>query len=374
MNKLNLAIIFGARSPEHEVSIVTTFQVWEWIKPEKYNRFLIYIDHQNQAYLCPRLGKVDYRSFIKKTIERGQKVEFARGGILVKGAFFKRLIPIDVALLVMHGHFGEDGRIQGMLDFLGIPFTGSGVLGSALGMDKVVMKDVFIKMGLKVTPYEWFWSQEFESNPKKIIAKLERKLNYPLFVKPANAGSSVGITCVKKRNDLSVAIKKASLFDFKILVEQGVKNAVDINCAVMGGCKPIVSVCEQPISDEDFLSFKEKYLKGGKTKGMAGLSRIVPAPIPAKVAREIQETTKMIFRELNCWGMARMDFLYQKRTGRVYPNEINTIPGSLAFYLWQASGIKPRQLIDKMIKLAVDRKKMIETLTYKHQSPILDQE
>ena len=373
MNRLNLAVIFGAKSPEHEVSVVTTFQAWEWINPRKYHRFLIYIDYQNQAYLCPRLKTTTYSRFIEKTIKKNQRVEFTRGGILIKKGLLRRMIPLDVALLLMHGRFGEDGRIQGMLDFLGIPYTGSGVLGSALGMDKVAMKDVFVKMGLKVTPFEWFWSKEFRGDSEKIIARIEKKLEYPLFVKPANAGSSVGITCVEKRGELRKAVKKASRFDYKILIEQAVEGAIDINCAVMGGYRPITSVCEQPISEDKFLSFKEKYLKGGKTKGMAGLSRIVPAPIPDKITREIQEITEMIFRELDCWGMARMDFLYQKRTGKVYPNEINTIPGSLAFYLWEASGVKPPRLIDKMVELALKRKKELERLNYIYQSPILNQ-
>lgn len=372
-DKLNLAIIFGAKSPEHEVSIVTAFQAWDWINPKKYNRFLIYIDRNNQAYACSSFPKKDYRCFIKKVLRKKYLVDFVQNGVIIHKGFLKRKVKIDAALLLMHGSYGEDGKIQGMLDFLGIPYTGSGVLGSSLGMDKVVMKDIFVKIGLKVVPYEWFWDNEFKKNPKEIIARIEKNLQYPLFVKPANGGSSVGISKVENKKQLEKAVKLASKFDHKILIERSIERAIDINCAVMGGYQPITSVCEQPISEDEFLSFREKYLKGGKAKGMAGLSRIIPAPISQKATREIQEMSKFIFKELGCWGMARMDFLLQEKTGRIYPNEINTIPGSLAFYLWQASGVKPAQLIDKMVELALEREKEANNLNYTFRSEILVQ-
>jgi len=372
-NKINLAIIFGAKSSEHEVSIVTAFQAWDWINPEKYNRFLIYVDRNNRAYMCPSFPEKDYRYFIKKSLRKKHLVDFVSKGIVINKRFLKRKIKIDAALLLMHGGCGEDGRIQGMLDFLGIPYTGSGVLGSSLGMDKVVMKDIFVKMGLKIAPYKWFWDDEFKKNSKEMIAKVEKNLQYPLFIKPANGGSSIGISKAKNRKQLREAIKIASKFDHKILIEQSIEKAVDINCAVMGGYQPIVSACEQPISEDKFLSFTEKYLKGGKAKGMAGLSRIIPAPISQKATKKIQAMSKLIFKELGCWGMARMDFLYQEKTGKIYPNEINTIPGSLSFYLWQASGIKPAQLIDEMVKLALKREKETDKLNYIFRSEILDQ-
>jgi len=350
---------------------VTAFQAWDWINPKKYNRFLIYIDRNNQAYACSSLSKKDYRYFIKKVLRKKHLVDFIQNGMIIHKGFLKKKIKVDVALLLMHGSYGEDGKIQGMLDFLA--YTGSGVLGSSLGMDKVVMKDVFVKMGLKVAPYEWFWDNEFKKNPKETIVRIEKNLQYPLFIKPANGGSSVGISKAENRKQLEKAIKIASKFDHKILIEQSIEEAVDINCAVMGGYQPIASVCEQPISEDKFLSFREKYLKGGKAKGMAGLSRIIPAPIPQKATSKIQAMSKFIFKELGCWGIARMDFLYQEKTGKIYPNEINTIPGSLSFYLWQASGIKPNQLIDRMVELALKREKEANNLNYTFRSEILDQ-
>jgi len=373
VKKLNLAILFGAKSPEHEVSIITALQASEWIDRQRYQPYFIYLDRQNQAYLCPKISSSNLAQLIKKTLEQNRRIEFRRKAFLVGRGLLKKIIPIDAALLCFHGSYGEDGRIQGLLDFLEVPYTGSGVLGSALGMDKVATKAIFAKLGLPVTPYLWFYYSQLKQNTKEYLKLIRKRLNYPLFVKPANAGSSVGITKVTKEKQLSEAIKKASRYDQKILIEQSIEGAVDINCAVMGGHRPIASVCEQPISEDQFLSFREKYLKGGKTKGMAGLSRIVPAPIPNKIAAKIQEMAKLIFQEFSCWGMARIDFLYQKKTGKIYPNELNTIPGSLAFYLWKASGIRPEILIDKMISLALKRSRNQARLSYKFKSPILSQ-
>ena len=373
MKKLNLAVIFGSKSPEHEVSIVTTFQALKWVDREKYNCFLIYITPQNETFLCPSLGKEDYKHFLEKTLKKKEGVQFVPDGIKVKKLFAEKEISLDAALLLMHGAYGEDGKIQGMLDFCGIPYTGSGVLGSAIAMDKIATKAILKSLGLPITPYDWFLFRKFRDGKADLIPRLEKKLKYPMFVKPANAGSSVGISKVKNKEQLIEAIKFAAQFDRKILVEQGIEEAVDINCSVLGNDEVIVSVCEQPISDDEFLTFKEKYLKGGKNKGMAGLTRIIPAPIPEKKSLEIQEMGKLIFRELGCAGVCRIDFMYQKKTGKIFPNEVNTIPGSLAYYLWEASGVKPSALIDKLVDLAIERAKEINGLNYFFKSQILDQ-
>lgn len=373
MVKKNLAIIFGAKSPEHEVSIVSFSQALDWVDKQKYNPIIIYLDQsQNQPYLCSWPKKKDISAFIKKVLKNNKKIDFVNKGILVNKFIGQKKINIDVALLIMHGSYGEDGRLQGLLDFYDIPYTGSGVLGSITGMDKVATKQILISAGMSVAPYIWFFYEEFKNDSKNIVKTIKKELKYPIFVKPARAGSSVGISKVEKEKDLKRAVKKASQFDFKIVVEQGIQNAVDINCAVMGGIKPIASVCEQPISEDKFLSFREKYLKGGKTKGMAGLSRVVPAPISDKISKKIQMISKLIFRELGCWGMGRIDFLYQEKGNKIYANEINTIPGSLSYYLWEASGINPRELINRMIDLGLKRNKFINNLKYNFKTKILE--
>jgi D-alanine-D-alanine ligase len=371
--KLNLALIFGGRSSEHDVSVVSALQAKDWPNQKKYRLILIYLDSQNQAFLCPKVKKRDYQQFVSQALERNQRVRFVKQGIAFGGLLARKEVRIDAALLVMHGAYGEDGRIQGLLDFYDIPYTGCGPLASALVMDKVLSKKIFAQMNLATASYLWFWASEFSNRPKKISGRIRENLAYPLFVKPAGAGSSVGISKVEKEKDLKEAINQASKYDQKILVEESLEGAVDINCAVMGGLDPVASVCEQPITSEKFLSFEEKYLKGGKTKGMAGLSRIVPAPIPEKVSEEIKKMAISIFRELNCWGMVRIDFLYQKDKRKIYPNEVNAIPGSLAFYLWKASGVSSEELIDRLVKLAQKRSKRLNLLTYFFSSPILDQ-
>lgn len=373
--KLNLAVVFGARSSEHDVSIVSAFQAIDWINSEKYRPFFIYLDQDNRALLCPRpqKEKIDYQPFITKTLNRNQHLKFTKKGIELQKFPLNKTIKLDAALLIMHGPYGEDGRIQGLLDFYDIPYTGCGVLGNALAMDKVISKAIFTKMSLPTAPYLWFWKSEFDNNTDSILEKIQQELDYPLFVKPAKAGSSVGISKVAKKGQLKETIAKAARFDQKILIEQSLEKAVDINCAVMGGLKPTPSVCEQPITEEKFLSFEEKYLKGGKSKGMAGLSRIVPAPIPEEASQKIQKTAVKIFREFNCWGMVRIDFLYQEDKQKIYPNEINAIPGSLAFYLWEASGIEPEKLIDRLVELARQRSARINSLSYSFTSPLLDQ-
>lgn len=371
MAKLNLAVIFGGKSPEHEVSIITGFQAATWVDTSRYEPYLIYLDPSNRPHLCPTPQNNDYRSAVEKALAQGL-LEFVDEGIVSRGLLGKR-IKIDIAVLATHGGCGENGQLQGLLEYYRIPYTGSSVLGSSLGMDKVIMKQQFTQAGLKTVPYDWFYTSDWQFDPKGVTTRLEKKLGYPLYVKPARSGSSLGISNVKKRAELTEAIKKAALYDNKIVAEKEVNGAVDINCAILGGHQLTVSLCEQPIKEDEFLSFEEKYLKGGKTKGMAGLNRIIPAPIPDKTAEEIQTMATTIFKTLDCWGNVRLDFLYQKKTGRVYPGEINTIPGSLAYYLWKASGIEPPELLQRMIDLAFERQKESEQLSYTFTSTILDQ-
>jgi D-alanine-D-alanine ligase len=371
--KKNLGLIFGGHSAEHEVSIVTFFQAWRWPDKDKYHLYPIYLDYNNQAYLAPQPSNVPPRQFIKRTLRRGFRIDFIKGGIEINYGLYRRQINLETVILLTHGGSGEDGRLQGLLDFYRLPYTGSGVLGSALGMDKVIAKDIFSYLGLAVAPYCWFWDYQFKQGKADFKKIISQKVGYPLFVKPANVGSSVGVSRVEKASQLVLALEKASLYDHKILVEKAIEGAIDINCAVMGGFEPEVSVCEQPITEAGFYSFEEKYLKGGKAKGMAGATRIIPAPLPEETTKAIRVVTSAIFKELGGWAMARMDFLFQPATGKIYPNEINTIPGSLAVYLWQASGLEPKAMIDKMVVLAKKRQVQEDQLSHQFISSILDQ-
>ena len=371
-NKKNLLLIFGGRSIEHEVSIVTGLQTYHWLNQKKYQIFPIYLDKKNQAYLCSRPKKKNYRQIITKTLQQDKKINFSYGGIIKKG-LLQRLIPVEAAILATHGGDGENGNLQGLLNFYQIPYTSSDVIGSALGIDKVISKIIAKSLGHRVVPYIWFFYQDFKREASTIITEIDQKLTYPLFIKPARGGSSIGIEKVNHRRELGPAINRVAKLDNKILVESEINNVVDINCAVMGNQSIMVSPCEQPVTDDQFLSFAEKYLKGGKNKGMAGASRIIPAPIEEKISQAIQSAAKDIFQNLVFDGMVRIDFLYQEKEKRFYFNEVNTIPGSLSYYLWQEDNLSPQKMIEKLIKLAKEKQIKKNRQQVDFSSSILDQ-
>lgn len=371
-NKKNLLLIFGGRSVEHEVSIVTGLQAYHWINQKKYQVFPVYLDKQNQAYLCPHPKKKNYRQIITKTLQEDKKINFSYGGIIKKG-LLQRLIPVEAAILATHGGDGENGNLQGLLNFYRIPYTSSDVIGSALAIDKVISKIIAKSLGCNVVPHVWFFYQDFKKRASTIITEIDQKLTYPLFIKPARGGSSIGIEKVNHQKNLAQAVNRVAKFDNKILVESGLNNTVDINCAVMAGQPIIVSPCEQPVTDSQFLSFAEKYLKSGKNKGLAGASRIIPAPIEEKISQAIQSAAKDIFQNLVFDGMVRIDFLYQEKEKRFYFNEVNTIPGSLSHYLWQENNLPPQKMIEKLIKLAKEKQIKKNRQQVDFSSSILDQ-
>ena len=214
-----------------------------------------------------------------------------------------------------------------------LPYVGSGVTGSSVGMDKIIQKSVFKDNGLSVVKHLWFLKSEWQDNKIEIIKNIENILGYPVFVKPANSGSSVAISKANGLKELEGAIDIASNFDRRILIEEGKENIIEINCSVLGNNDLTVSVCEQPLKSQDVLTYEDKYLKGGKVKGMAGLSRLVPAPISEELTKKIQEMTKTAFRAIDASGVARIDFLVDEKNNKIWINEINTLPGSLSFYL-----------------------------------------
>ena len=271
---------------------------------------------------------------------------------------FKRIVEeVDVVFPIVHGANVEDGTIAGYLETIGVPYVGSRVLGAALGQDKVVMKQVFAACDLPIVPYTWFFDNEYLNDADKITKEI-KKLGYPVIVKPATLGSSVGITVVKDEEALDDAIMDAITYDTKIVVEKMVDNLVEVNCSVLGDYEyQQTSVLEEVMSSDEFLTYKEKYLGGGKktgaSKGMASTSRVVPARISDKLTEEVKEIAKGAFKALNLSGICRIDFLIDKKENKVYINEPNTIPGSLAFYLWEPSGKKYSVLLDEAITLAI---------------------
>jgi D-alanine-D-alanine ligase len=378
MKKLRLGIIFGSRSVEHEVSIVTAHQVIQAIDRNKYDLVPIYITREGHWFTGKKLLILESFKDLSSLVSNLEKAYIAPDPSvesLVGSSqkwFRKKLSRIDAAFPLVHGTYGEDGTLQGLLELSNIPYIGAGVLGSALGMDKIVMKAVFKENHLPTVNYVWFLRNEWKNKQEEIIVKIETSLKYPLFVKPANLGSSIGISKVKNREDLLYAIEVASHYDRRLIVEESVEGSIEINCSVLGNEEPIPSVCEQPISWEEFLNYDEKYLRGGRTSGLKGADRRIPAQISPELTEKIQRLAVNAFRAIDCHGVARVDFLVNIEKGDIFINEINTIPGSISFYLWEASGIKFSELIDRLVDLAISAHKEKSKTIYSYDSKLLE--
>lgn len=359
--KIKLGVIFGGVSVEHEISIISAVQAMNAIDTEKYDIVPIYIAKDRTWYTGKMLMDIDvYKDFedLKKYATKVTMYKKDNSFYLQSMGLFKRIVEeVDVVFPIVHGANVEDGTIAGYLETVGVPYVGSRVLGAALGQDKVVMKQVFEACNLPIVPYTWFFDNEYLNDADKIVKEV-KKLGYPVIVKPATLGSSVGITVVKEEEALDDAIMDAITYDTKIVVEKMVDNLVEVNCSVLGDYEyQQTSVLEEVMSSDEFLTYKEKYLGGGKktgaSKGMASTSRVVPARISDKLTEEVKEIAKGAFKALNLSGICRIDFLIDKKTNKVYINEPNTIPGSLAFYLWEPSGKKYSVLLDEAITLAI---------------------
>lgn len=363
---IKLGVIFGGPTVEHEVSIISAVQAMNSLNKEKYDVYPIYISKDRNWYTGNMLTDIDmYRDF--DTLKRYAKrvVLFNKDGkfLLQSLGLFKSIVTeLDVILPIVHGNNMEDGTLQGYLDMVGIPYVGSGVLGSSLGQDKVVMKQVFSSVGLPIVPYIWFFdSQYYES--KEAILKDTEKLGYPVIVKPATLGSSVGINFVKDEKELSKAIEDAINYDTKIIIEKAVENLVEVNCSVLGNYEnQQASLLEEVMGTKEFLTYQDKYIGGGKnklkgkgtaSKGMAGANRILPARLDEDMTLKVQNLAKDAFVSLNLSGVCRIDFLIDGKSKKIYVNEPNTIPGSLSFYLWEPTGKKYEDLLDEIITIAI---------------------
>ncbi len=355
-----IGVIFGGRSVEHDVSIVTGQQIMRALDPERYEIVPIYIDRDGKWFSGAPL--LDIKSFESDVRVREGVEEIILSpntnhhGIIINplasGLFAKsRIKRLDVVFPALHGTHGEDGTLQGLLELADIPYVGCGVLASALANDKEMAKVLLRQHGIPVLDAVSFTRAEWTQSTTKVIEHITAVLKYPVFVKPATLGSSIGITRVQDADSLRLAIDIAANFDRRILVEQALTDCIEINCALMGNAQDITaSVLEQPISWEQFLSFEEKYLRG--SDGMKSAERLIPAPLPPQVTAQIQEIAIRAFQAVDGRGTARIDFLV--KGDEIYLNEINTLPGSLAFYLWQEMGMPAREVVQKLVALAQD--------------------
>lgn len=376
--KIRVGVIFGGQTVEHEVSVISAVQAMNNIDQEKYDIIPIYVAKDRTWYTGKMLMDIEvYKDFesLKKYAKKVTMVRKDSVFYLQTLGFFKKIVSeIDIAFPIVHGNNMEDGTIQGYLETLGIPYVGSSILGSALGQDKVVMKQVLSASNIPVVPYLWFYDNEFLENKEEIEHKVN-KLGYPVIVKPATLGSSVGISMAKTSSELSVCVAEAIKYDTKVIVEKVVENLVEVNCSVLGNYElQEASAIEEVMSVNEFLTYKDKYVgngKGGKSKGMASTNRIIPARINKKQEELIRNYAKETFKVLNLAGVCRIDFLIDKLKDKVYVNEPNTIPGSLAFYLWEPIGKPYKELLDDLITLAIKDYKNKSKKTYSFDTNIL---
>lgn len=383
--KTKVAVLFGGRSVEHEVSVISGIQAFCALDREKYDPIPLYIGKDNAFYTGPHMGDIESYKDLPACIAKATRVLLvpSSGGVdLVRfpmKKFGSNLVDtFQVALPVVHGTNVEDGTLMGYLEMLNVPYAACDVTSSALGMDKYQMKAALRQAGLPVLDALQVGGREYAENGEAVLRQIEEKIGYPLIVKPVNLGSSVGISKAGNRTALETALDTAFGFSPRVLVEKAVQHLREINCAVLGDAEEAqASVCEEPLNATDILSYQDKYMSGGKSAksgakgGMSSLARRCPADIPEELTHRVQELAVATFRALGCLGVSRIDFLNDKETGELWVNEINTIPGSLAFYLWEAAGVPFAELLDRMIALAFKRQRQREALTFSYDVNLL---
>lgn len=379
--KTNVAVFFGGRSVEHEISVISALQAINAFDQGKYEVIPIYISKQGRWYSGPALLDIkNYRDLNKLTgmvDEVYMRPEYGDFNLYkVSSGMFSRKNPVvaqlHVAVPVLHGTNGEDGVFEGVLETIGLPFAGCNTLASANGMDKITMKMILRSCGVPVVDYVWFTDKQWTRERDSIVERVERELGYPVIVKPANLGSSVGIGKASDREELIERIDNAEKFSQRIIVEHMIKQLKEINCSVLGDaddCAP--SVCEEPIKTGDFLRYEDKYMGGSKSaKGMQASEKRIPALLPEEMSERIRKMAAETFRVLGCHGVSRIDVMIDEKDNEVYVNEINTIPGSLSFYLWEATGITFTQLMDRLVELALKRKRETDRKTFTYDQNI----
>lgn len=379
--KIQLGILFGGKSTEHEISVISAVQAMLAVNREKYDVVPIYITKGNRFYTGEALFTIENYKDIPALLAACTRVtligEGDAAGIYrfpIKAIGKNRLGQIDVAFPIVHGTNTEDGTLCGFIEMLNIPYVGCDVTASALGMDKYVMKAIFKDNGIPVLECCRFTTADY-ADLDRTVSSIEAALPYPVIVKPANLGSSIGIGIAADRDALLRALDAAFSFAQVVLVERAITHLREINCAVLGDrFAAEASECEEPVAADEILSFENKYIdnaKGGKSSGMASVKRKIPAEIPDALRTAIRETAVKAFRVLGCSGVARIDFMIDCEENKVYLNEINTIPGSLSFYLWEPLGVSYPELLERMISLGMKRHRERAALTYSFESNVL---
>jgi D-alanine-D-alanine ligase len=377
--KTKIGVLFGGMSVEHEVAVISGLQALHALDANLYEAVPIYITKKGEWYTGPELTSVDAFKDMAALSKRAKKVvlytdENGRHLLIdpLPGLFKAKIIDeIHVAFPVTHGTYGEDGALQGLLEMNKVPYAGCDVLSSAVGMDKVSAKTILKGAGLAQTQYLWFYSKAWSDDREACIKRVEEELGYPVIVKPANLGSSVGVERALDSDELEDAIDLVVNFSHKVLIEKMVDNLKEVNCSVVGDYENVeASVVEEVAKTDEILSYQDKYMNQA-SKGMSGSARIIPANISKETTTLVQDLAKKTFLELGCSGVSRIDFLIDSVTNEVFINEINTIPGSLSFYLWEPSGKTFTQLTTQLIQLALKRARERSNLTFSIDTNLL---
>ncbi|MCR5156718.1 MAG: D-alanine--D-alanine ligase [Butyrivibrio sp.] len=387
--KLKVAVLFGGKSTEHEISIISAIQAIGYINTDKYEVIPVYISKNYDYYVGEDVGKIEEYTHIPELLKKSTRVIWVKDGDKVSLVRYPMkkfgnnvITTVDVAFPIVHGTNVEDGTLQGFLTTLGLPVVGCDVLSSAVGMNKYVMKTVLKDNNIPVLDCKCYTWKDYE-DVDGLVAKIEATFTYPVIVKPLNLGSSIGIKKASNKEELLEALDLGFEFSRKILVERAISQLKEINCSVLGDYESAeASECEEPVNSDDILSFEDKYIggakggaKGAKTggsKGMASLKRKIPADISSEMRDRIRKMAVDAFICLGCSGVSRIDFMIDMATNEVYLNEINTIPGSLSFYLWEPLGMKYEHLLDNMIQLALKADRENHKVVYSFDTNVLE--
>ncbi|WP_024865908.1 D-alanine--D-alanine ligase family protein [Butyrivibrio sp. FCS014] len=387
--KLKVAVLFGGKSTEHEISIISAIQAIGYINTDKYEVIPVYISKNYDYYVGEDVGKIEEYTHIPELLKKSTRVIWVKDGDKVSLVRYPMkkfgnnvITTVDVAFPIVHGTNVEDGTLQGFLTTLGLPVVGCDVLSSAVGMNKYVMKTVLKDNNIPVLDCKCYTWKDYE-DVDGLVAKIEAAFTYPVIVKPLNLGSSIGIKKASNKEELLEALDLGFEFSRKILVERAISQLKEINCSVLGDYESAeASECEEPVNSDDILSFEDKYIggakggaKGAKTggsKGMASLKRKIPADISSEMRDRIRKMAVDAFICLGCSGVSRIDFMIDMATNEVYLNEINTIPGSLSFYLWEPLGMKYEHLLDNMIQLALKADRENHKVVYSFDTNVLE--
>ena len=390
ISKIRAGVFFGGPSVEHEVSVITAMQAIQAMDPDRYQVIPVYVTKTGDFYTGEHLSSLESYRNIPAALEKARRVTLQKEGkevclILAKQKPFGSSVvsALDVALPIFHGTGGEDGTMQAHFERLGLPYTGPDVTSSAIGMDKWASKAMFRLHGVPCVEGLKLRRAEYFTDPDTAALRIEQEIGYPAIIKPYNLGSSVGIHKCRDRAALLEGLEDAFLYSSAVLAERAVQNLREINCAVLGDNEEArASVCEEPLNATDILTYADKYQSGGKSgktgaktgggsKGMQSLARVVPADISPEMTEKVQQLAIEAFRAIGACGCSRIDFLLDNETGELFANEINTIPGSLAFYLWEKSGLTFTQLMDEMIRLALKRQRQQSLLHRSFETNLL---